>query len=104
MRGDMSVLSELLRPFSVRRYLSHHREKSTLFVRGEAAGKFHKLLSLETMDHIVASGFLRFPECKLAKQGRDVPPNRYIIGDASFGAIDIDALYSDCLLYTSRCV
>jgi len=91
----MSVLSELLRPFSVRRYLSHHREKSTLFVRGEAAGKFHKLLSLETMDHIVASGFLRFPECKLAKQGRDVPPNRYIIGDASFGAIDIDALYSE---------
>ncbi len=91
----MSVLGDLLRPFSVQRFLSDHREKSTLLIRGEAGDKFQHLLSMEVMDGILSSGYLRHPECNLAKDGGEVPLNRYVTGELSRGVIDPDALYSE---------
>jgi ribosomal protein L16 Arg81 hydroxylase len=91
----MSVLSDLLRPVSVRKFLRDHREKATLLVSEGAGGKFQHLFSMETMDRIVSSGYLRHPECKLAKDGGEIPPNRYVVGDTAVGTIDTDALYSE---------
>jgi ribosomal protein L16 Arg81 hydroxylase len=95
MPKDMSLLRNLLRPVSVRKFLSDHREKGTLFIRRNGASKFRELLSMEKMDQIISSGYLRHPECKLAKDGREIPLSRYAAADISSGAIDTDALYSE---------
>ncbi len=50
---------------------------------------------MEKMDQIISSGYLRHPECKLAKDGREIPLSRYAAADISSGAIDTDALYSE---------
>src|ERR1017187_9500342 len=95
MPKDMSLLRNLLRPVSVRKFLSDHRGKGTLFIRRNGASKFRELLSMEKMDQIISSGYLRHPECKLAKDGREIPLSRYAAADISSGAIDTDALYSE---------
>jgi len=91
----MSALSDLLRPVSVRTFLRDYREKATLLVSGVAGDKFQHLFSMETMDCIVSSGYLRHPECKLVKDGGEIPPNRYVVGDMAMGTIDTEALYSE---------
>jgi bifunctional lysine-specific demethylase and histidyl-hydroxylase MINA len=66
-----------------------------MLVRGDGGDKFHHLLSLETMGTIISSGYLRYPECKLAVDGGEIPLDRYVVGDRSFGLIDTDALYAE---------
>jgi ribosomal protein L16 Arg81 hydroxylase len=95
MRNAETVLARILSPFPVSQFLTQCREKRTLYVRGNGPDKFKDILSIEAIDSIISSGYLRHPECKLAKEGREIPLSRYLVADTDIGQIDIDALYSE---------
>jgi len=95
MRQNSKVLDRLLAPGSAQKFLKAYREKDFLLVRGAHADKFHHLLTMEAIGELISSGFLRHPECKLAKNGRDIPLANFLSGDPASGVLDVDALYAE---------
>jgi ribosomal protein L16 Arg81 hydroxylase len=94
MRSDRSPLGGLLGRLSLEAFLRVHWERRPLLVKGSSRDGFHGLLSMEAMDEILSSGHVRYPECRLVKDGRMIPVDRYVIGDPARGLIDVDSLYA----------
>ena len=95
MPDDPLSLQQLLAPVPVRKFLREYREKKSLHLRGASREKFSSLLTLAEVDQMLAAGYLRHPDCKLVKDGGEIPVARYLIGEPVAGAINLDAVYGE---------
>jgi ribosomal protein L16 Arg81 hydroxylase len=93
---DNSAFGELIWPIEVNRFFRDCWERHPLVLHRSASEYYLELFSLQDLDHIIASGQLRYPECKLVKDGKEIPTQQYAsLANAPTGTIDIDALYSE---------
>ena len=95
MHSDRSPLSELLGRTSLERFFRVYWERRPLLIRKSSGDGFKNLLSMRAMDEILSSGFLRHPECRIVKDGKVIPLDRYVVGDPLKGVIDVESLYAE---------
>ena len=59
------------------RFLAEHWGRTPLHLPGIDGGDFGDLLSLDDVDHLVSSTFLRLPALRLVRDGTPLDPTTY---------------------------
>jgi ribosomal protein L16 Arg81 hydroxylase len=90
------AFGEVIWPIEASDFFSRFWERKPLVIHRLSPEYYLDLLSPQDLDHIIASRQLRYPECKLVKNGKEIPMRQYVRpASASNGTIDTDALYSE---------
>jgi Cupin superfamily protein len=91
---------KIFQPLTFDQFVDEYWEAQTLYLEGRDPTQYHGLIGLNEFDDFLSRGDIRHPSVRLAKDGAEIPLERYtrelrIGGHSSHDLIDNDRLFAE---------